>query len=71
MPNKQTLEAAIRLLLKDYRADMAGAPKPAGVDAAVTAARADGWSSADIFGEADRRFGRELIDRSSRYGASR
>ncbi|MFF7329678.1 hypothetical protein [Streptomyces sp. NPDC008150] len=67
MPDKnEILEAAVSALVSGYRADKAGAYSPPGIDEAVTAARAVGFSSHEIFGTADRRWGQELIDNAGR-----
>ncbi|MFD9464355.1 hypothetical protein [Streptomyces sp. NPDC060027] len=61
------LEAAVGIVVDGYRADRTGQRQPAGLDKAVSAAHAAGYSSADIFGAADRRFGQELIDNAGQY----
>lgn len=62
------LEAAIALVVKTYKADRAGQfgnPIHSEMEAAVADAHKAGYSSRDIFGEADRRHGQWLIDNAN------
>lgn len=64
------LEAAIALVVETYKADRAGQfehPVHNESAAAVTAAHAAGYSSRDIFAEADRRHGQWLIDNANQH----
>jgi hypothetical protein len=66
MPNA-ILEAAITAVIQGYRADRAGQRNPSDIQEKVTAAQTAGHTPADIFGEADRRFGHELIANADQY----
>lgn len=65
MPDQRIRENAIDLLVQAAIADRAGAhrsPIHARAEAGVTAARDAGFKQQDIHTEADRRYGRWLID---------
>ncbi|MCX4993439.1 hypothetical protein [Streptomyces sp. NBC_00568] len=67
MHSDNVLEVAVGIVVDGYRADRSGQGQPAGLEKAVSAAHAAGYSSADIFSAADRRFGQELIDNAGQY----
>lgn len=69
MPNRDQLrEAAINALVEDEKRERAGAASQYStkVQPAINAALAAGCGGNDIYAEADRRYGRWLIDNAGR-----
>lgn len=64
MPN--AFETAVTAVVSGYRASHAGQRDPAGIANKIAAARAAGYKHPDIFNEASRRWGQELIDHANR-----
>lgn len=64
MPN--AFEIAVVAVIDGYRADRAGQRGPTDTDPKLTAARQAGHKQRDIFNEADRRWGAELIANANR-----